>query len=207
MRSASDWIITHISEHIRVLYEAAVSHSKPIRWKYVFLTLCDRTQHVDVHAEKRPPTPSAQRKLSVSIPPGETCKTLGGIALRITHDGILVHTWEKCCWASTGRVASWVNTVLLRRRVVSPRSVCFRLTSELSLCGIRSTGVHSGNARAPFRKFNSYERELTVTKRALRPVESSRWSRLIMCFSLTVKCSYCERKRAITALPSLWVYE
>ncbi len=169
---------------------------------------------MDVHAEKRPPTPSAQRKLSLSIPadipPGETCNNLVGIALRITHDGILVHTCEKCCWASTGSVASWVNTVLLRCRVVSPRSVCFRQTCELSLCGIRSTGVHSGNARAPFRKFNSYERELTVTTRALRPVESSRWSRQIMSFSLTVKCSYCawcELKRAITAHASLWGYE
>lgn len=183
-----------------------MSHSKPIRWKYVFLTLCDRTQHVEVHAEKRPPTPSAQRKLSRSIPadtpPGETCKTLGGIALRITHDGILVHTCEKCCWASTGSVASWVNTVL-RRRVVSPRSVCFRLTCELSLCGIRSTGVHSGNARAPFRKFNSNERELTGTKCALRPIESSRWSRKIMCFSLTVKCSYCDHCTPV--IMGLWI--
>jgi len=120
---------------------------------YVFLTLRDRSQHVDVHAEKRPPTPSAQRKLSLSIPahipPRETCKNLGRRAPVITHDGIIVHALEKRCRVSarcgfTGAVASWVNTVLLHCRVVSPRSVCFRQNCEFSLCGITSTGVHSG---------------------------------------------------------------
>lgn len=212
VKSAS---IAEDSPYIRlywtILYEAAVSYSK--------LTLCDRSQHVDVNAEKRPPTPSAQRKLSPSIParipPGEPCKNLGRSAPVLTHDGIPVHACEKWCWVSarcgfTGAVASRVNTVLLHCRVVSPRSLCFRQTCEFSLCGIRSTGAHSGIARAlrfALRKFNSYSRELTIRKRAFCPVESS-WQ--IMCFSLTVKwrhCAWSPPRRALTAHTSLRVYK